>query len=100
MESPSNWLNQLSFIILPPIRDMYDFAHDLYPLEEERLPMVEASETPWSDGLTIGQVLRKTAEDFPDVVAIIFPGLSVQYTWAEFDREVDHVAKSLLAMGF
>lgn len=55
---------------------------------------------PWVDGLTIGQVLRETARKFPDRVAVIFPALDVNLTWAEFDQEVDRVAKALLALGF
>jgi fatty-acyl-CoA synthase len=56
--------------------------------------------TPWVEGLTIGQVLRETARATPDQLAVIFPSLDVRYTWAEFDREVDLTAKSLIALGF
>ena len=56
--------------------------------------------TPWVDGLTIGQVLRQTARKFVDQPAIFFPSLQVNYTWGEFDRSVDQVAKSLLSLGF
>ena len=57
-------------------------------------------ETPWVEGLTIGQVLRESVRKSPDQIAAIFPALEVQLTWAEFDRSVDRVAKSLLALGF
>src|SRR4051794_16410222 len=57
-------------------------------------------EIPWVDGLTIGQVLRETARKSPDQVSVIFPSLSTQFTWGEFDRAVDQAAKSLIALGF
>lgn len=55
---------------------------------------------PWVDGLTIGRVLRKTAERFPDQTAIVFPRRQYDVTWEIFDLAVDRVAKSLLALGF
>ena len=55
---------------------------------------------PWVDGLTIGQALRRTAERFPDQVAVIFPSFNVRRTWRELDQEVDQIAKSLLGLGF
>ncbi|WP_040592576.1 AMP-binding protein [Schlesneria paludicola] len=55
---------------------------------------------PWVDGLTIGRVLRKTAERFPDQTAIVFPRRQYDITWEIFDHAVDRVAKSLLAIGF
>ena len=56
--------------------------------------------TPWVEGLTIGQTLRKTAIASPDRIAAIFPSLDVRFTWKEFDQVVDQVAKSLIALGF
>lgn len=56
--------------------------------------------TPWVDGLTIGQVLRKTAERYSDQPAIFFPSRSLVLTWKDFDQSVDHVAKALIAQGF
>ena len=55
--------------------------------------------SPWVDGLTIGQVLRETATRFPDRLAAFFPERDWRRTWSEFDREVDSVARSLLALG-
>ena len=55
---------------------------------------------PWVDGLTIGRVLRETAEKFPDQMAIVFPRRDYDVTWEIFDHAVDRVAKSLLALGF
>jgi len=54
----------------------------------------------WVDGLTIGQTLRQTASRFPDQVAIVFCHLGWRITWRELDREVDQIARALLAVGF
>ena len=52
------------------------------------------------DGLTIGQVLRRTAAEHPDQDAYVFCQPQVRATWAEFDRQVDEAARALLALGF
>jgi fatty-acyl-CoA synthase len=57
------------------------------------------AETPWVDGLTIGQVLRQTAAKFPDREALVFPQLGLRWTWREFDADVDRVARALIAIG-
>jgi fatty-acyl-CoA synthase len=56
--------------------------------------------SPWVDGLTLGRTLRETARRHPDNDAFVFCDLAVRMTWAEFDREVDVVARALLALGF
>ena len=61
------------------------------PIEEARA---------WVDGLTIGQVLRETAARCPNQDAVVFPHIGWRATWSEFDRQVDQVARSLLALGF
>ena len=60
----------------------------------------EGTNKPWVDGLTIGQVLRATARKYPDTDACVFCQLQGKYSWAQFDREVDRVARALLALGF
>lgn len=60
--------------------------------------MSESSQ-PWVEGLTIGQVLRQTAERFPDSDALVFPQFNTHLTYREFDQQVDAVARSLLALG-
>ncbi len=55
---------------------------------------------PWVEGLTIGAVLRRTAQCFPAHDAMVFRQAAVRFTWAEFDREVDRIARGLLALGF
>ncbi len=57
------------------------------------------STTPWVDGLTLGEVLRRTARRFADRDAIVFPSVPVRYSWAELDRRVDVLASSLLRLG-
>ncbi len=61
---------------------------------------LDASGRPWVEGLTFGSVLRQTAERFPACDAMVFRQAAIRYTWAEFDREVDRVARGLLALGF
>lgn len=56
--------------------------------------------TPWVDGLTIGQTLRETARRNPLGDAFVFCNPAARMNWAEFDAEVDLVARSLLALGF
>ena len=57
------------------------------------------TDKPWVDGLTIGQVLRETARQFPFQDAVVFCGKDHRLTWAAFDAEVDRVARCLLAIG-
>lgn len=58
------------------------------------------ADNPWVDGLTIGQVLRETANRFPDRDAVIFSQTDVRLNWSQFDEAVDQTAKALLALGF
>jgi fatty-acyl-CoA synthase len=57
------------------------------------------TETPWVEGLTISQVLRKTAERYPAADALAFPKLNLRVSWREFDAQVDAAARGLLALG-
>ncbi|TWU25404.1 Long-chain-fatty-acid--CoA ligase [Novipirellula galeiformis] len=58
------------------------------------------SSVPWVDGLTIGQVLQSTARRFPDDDAFVFCAASARMTWAEFDADVNRIARGLLGLGF
>jgi fatty-acyl-CoA synthase len=58
------------------------------------------NEPPWVEGLTIGGVLRQTAQRFASREAIVFPQAETRLTWAEFDRQVDRIARGLLTLGF
>lgn len=62
--------------------------------------VVDETARPWVEGLTIGQVLRETAERYPENDAVVFCQSGVRRTWSELDAEVDRVARALLALGF
>jgi fatty-acyl-CoA synthase len=54
---------------------------------------------PWVDGLTIGQVLAKTAERHADREAMVFPQLDRRWTWRQFAADVDAAARGLISLG-
>ncbi len=56
-------------------------------------------EAPWVEGMTLGDVLRKTSREHPDRDALVFPLLGVRWSWAELDERVDRLADSLIAQG-
>jgi fatty-acyl-CoA synthase len=49
--------------------------------------------------MTIGQVLERNAEIYPDYDALIYPGTGKRYTWKSLNEEVDLLAKGLLKLG-
>jgi fatty-acyl-CoA synthase len=55
--------------------------------------------TPWVWDQTVGGVLEQTARQFPDHDALVFPGLSLRWSWRELDRRVSRVAAALIALG-
>jgi fatty-acyl-CoA synthase len=71
------------------------------------------SNTPWVDGLTIGQMLRQSARNYADNDAVVFPGLDTDETpippgenrdcyrlsYQQLDEAVDEVAMALLGLG-
>jgi fatty-acyl-CoA synthase len=48
---------------------------------------------------TLSQVLRETAEKQPDHEFLVYADRDLRFTYAEFDKRVDDLAKGLLAMG-
>ncbi|MFP6692823.1 MAG: AMP-binding protein [Pirellulales bacterium] len=58
-----------------------------------------AAESPWIDGMTIGQVLEQTAEKRGDADCLVFPAIDFRMSFREFRDEVRRVARGLLAMG-
>ncbi len=50
-------------------------------------------------GETIGANLERTAQRFGDREALVSRHQGLRYTYAEFDAEVDRVARGLLALG-
>jgi fatty-acyl-CoA synthase len=61
--------------------------------------MSDSIESPWVEGLTIGQVLSHTATRYGDHDALVFPASGVKLSYAEFSAEVDRAARGLLALG-
>ncbi len=57
------------------------------------------TETPWVDGLTIGEVLAETSRRFPDSDALVFPALGLRLSYSELDRVVDEAARGILSLG-
>jgi fatty-acyl-CoA synthase len=53
----------------------------------------------WVDGLTIGQVLDRTAAEFADRDAAVFVSADVRFTWRQLQARVDEAARGLLALG-
>jgi len=48
---------------------------------------------------TIGANLEETARRFPDRDALVVPYQGIRYTYSEFNREVDRLARGLLSLG-
>ena len=57
------------------------------------------NDTPWVDGLTIGEVLRRTAERYPEHDALVFPQLNFRRNYQEFLGEVNLAARGLVSLG-
>ncbi|MFD5644234.1 (2,3-dihydroxybenzoyl)adenylate synthase [Streptomyces anulatus] len=53
----------------------------------------------WWRGVTLGEMLRRRAEDHPDRVAIVHPVAGSRWTYAELDRRADRLAAGFLARG-
>jgi fatty-acyl-CoA synthase len=50
-------------------------------------------------GLTIGDLLHRTANRFPDRLAVLSCHQQKRFTWAELSDEADHVARGLWSIG-
>ncbi len=57
------------------------------------------SPLPWVWDHTVGSVLARTAERYPDQDAVVFPQLKLRWSWRELDRRVDRAASWLLSLG-
>lgn len=57
------------------------------------------TDTPWVDGLTIPQVLARTAGRFGSHDALVYPELGLRISYNEFADIVHRTAKGLLAIG-
>ncbi len=56
------------------------------------------SSAPWVDGLTFGQTLAKTCARHGERDAVVFPGLSLHWSYEEFAARVDEAARALAAL--
>jgi fatty-acyl-CoA synthase len=54
---------------------------------------------PWVWDRTVGSVLDRAAERYPDQDALVFPGLKLRWSWKELNGRVNQVASSLVALG-
>ena len=59
--------------------------------------VVEYHERGWWGDDTVGSLVRRWAEQRPDGVAYVADGR--RYTWAEYDRDADAIARTLVAGG-
>jgi len=55
--------------------------------------------TPWVDGLTIGEALLRTVNQYPHHDALVFPQLGLRMTYGDFLIEVHRAARGLLSLG-
>ena len=58
-----------------------------------------AADIPWTEGLTIGEVLRRSAARFSRQEALVFVPGDVRLTYGELDEQVDAAARGILALG-
>lgn len=49
--------------------------------------------------ITVGELLKQTAQKYPNDVAVKYTDRDYKRTWKEFDDEVEHIAKSFLELG-
>jgi fatty-acyl-CoA synthase len=61
--------------------------------------MPASASTPWLDGLTIPQVLDRTLQRFAERDALVFPRLSLRWTYRQFAEQIDQAARGLVALG-
>ena len=54
---------------------------------------------PWVWEQTVGSVLDRTAELYPDRDALVFPGLKLRWSWRELNQRVNRIASGLIALG-
>jgi len=57
------------------------------------------SSLPWVWEETVGSVLDRTAELYPDRDALVFPALELRWSWRELNQRVNRVASGLIALG-
>ena len=58
-----------------------------------------ACSPPWVSGETVGSVLDRTAELYPDSDALVFPLMKLRWSWRELSERVDRAAAWLIELG-
>src|SRR5260370_39747271 len=56
-------------------------------------------ERPWVEGLTFAEVLARTVERSGSRDALVFPQFSCRRSYAQFQSDVEEVARALMALG-
>jgi fatty-acyl-CoA synthase len=59
----------------------------------------EKGRLPWVAEETVGSVLRRSAVQWSDRDAVVFPALDVRWSWRDLDRRVDAASAALIASG-
>ncbi len=54
---------------------------------------------PWVHDKTMGAVLLRTAETWPDRDALVFPALGVRWSWSELNARAGRMAAAWIALG-
>jgi fatty-acyl-CoA synthase len=57
------------------------------------------SPIPWVWDQTVGSALDQTAARFPEHDALVFPGLSLRWSWRELRDRVTQISAALIALG-
>ena len=97
------WIPLMIFVPLAvsmsqPLRE-WTPLDGLVTTEERIMATDSASDKPWVDGLTIGQVLEQTTARKGDADCLVFPALDFRLSYLQFSEHVDRMARGLMAMG-
>lgn len=57
------------------------------------------SDAPWVEGLTFGDCLAHAIDRWGDRDAVVFPKLSLRWSYAQFGSQVDRLARAFVAAG-
>src|SRR4029078_12967396 len=86
-----------SSILCPPRESGISPGRSLLPPRRRR-PHMAGPDIPWSEGLTVPQMLAKTVDRCGDADAVVFPQCGYRRTYRQFQAEVREYARALLAL--